>query len=60
MIIVQYTADHEEPDCGNCEHVCDNFPCEESCGPEHGWHGYNRTETMKDEDWDGYGEIAEM
>lgn len=39
-----YTADHEEPDCMRCDHVCD--PCEfcgENCGAEHGWNGYKRT-----------------
>ena len=39
-----YTADDEMPDCGRCDHICDGFKCDKSCGPEHGWWGYCRTE----------------
>ena len=51
---ITYTADDEEPDCMQCDHVCgwiwtdykgkkhDN--CSEQCGAEHGWNGYKRTE----------------
>ena len=41
-----YTADDEEPDCGRCDN-CDTDAedfCAQSCGPEHGWYGYRRTE----------------
>ena len=51
---VVYTAEHEEPDCGVCDHQCDNCytdrygdihdKCVEQCGAEHGWHDYQRTE----------------
>lgn len=37
-----YNGDDEEPDCNRCEHVCDDFDCSGSCGPEHGWYGYER------------------
>lgn len=43
---VVYTADDEEPDCGQCDN-CDldgEYFCVKSCGPEHGWYGYQRTE----------------
>lgn len=40
----RYTVDDEMPDCGRCNHVCDNFKCEELCGPKHGWYGYEITE----------------
>ena len=39
-----YSADDEMPDCGRCDHFDDNFDCSESCGAEHGWYGYRRTE----------------
>lgn len=40
---IEYTADDEMPDCGQCDHVCDGFNCEKCCGPEHAWCGYRRT-----------------
>lgn len=43
---IVYTADDEEPDCGRCDN-CDldgEYFCVKSCGPEHGWYGYQRTE----------------
>ena len=49
-----YTADDEEPECIQCEHVCGytwtdykgkvHDRCSESCGPEHGWVLYRRVE----------------
>ena len=41
----RYTADDEEPNCGNCDHVCceSDYPCK-NCGPEYGWAYYTRTE----------------
>lgn len=52
---VIYTADNEEPDCMKCDHVCGWFwtdykgqkhdNCAEHCGVEHGWNGYQRTES---------------
>lgn len=41
---VTYTADNEEPECGRCDHFGDDFDCCSSCGSEHGWYGYIRTE----------------
>ena len=39
-----YTAEHEEPNCMRCDHVCDSCEfCSENCGPEHFWNGYQRT-----------------
>lgn len=48
---IVYTADDEEPDCGRCDN-CDldsEYFCVNSCGPEHGWYGYQRTEYIDDE-----------
>lgn len=45
-----YNADDEEPDCGKCDN-CDGdseYYCVHSCGPEHGWNGYERTERYGD------------
>lgn len=41
-----YTADDEEPDCGRCDNcdADDEEFCTQSCGPEHVWYGYRRTE----------------
>lgn len=47
--LIEYTVEDEMPDCGQCDHVCDNFNCEKLCGPEHGWWGYRRTERMVDD-----------
>lgn len=41
-----YTADDEEPTCNrcdNCDPDCEYF-CIHSCGPEHAWGGYIRTD----------------
>ena len=39
-----YTAEHEEPNCMRCDHVCDSCEfCNENCGSEHFWNGYQRT-----------------
>lgn len=49
---VVYTADDEEPDCGRCDN-CDldsEYFCANSCGPEHGWYGYERTKYIDDEE----------
>lgn len=48
---VIYTADEEEPDCGQCDN-CDGsiLDCSKFCGPEHGWHGYQKTEYVDDEE----------
>ena len=47
-----YTADEEEPDCGRCDN-CDldsEYFCVNSCGPEHGWYGYEGTKYIDDEE----------
>lgn len=41
-----YTADDEEPKCGRCDYFSDGFDCCGSCGAEHGWYGYKRTELV--------------
>lgn len=51
---VIYTADNEEPDCGQCDLQCSNCwadsygdihdHCATDCGSEHGWKMYKRTE----------------
>lgn len=43
-----YTADDEMPDCGRCDYITGDFDCCGRCGPEHGWGGYERTETEDD------------
>ena len=43
--IKTYTANDETPDCMRCEHVDGSFDCCGSCGPQHGWYGYIRTES---------------
>ena len=40
---VIYDADDEEPDCMMCDHCQSDCLCE-SCGPEHWWYYYARTE----------------
>lgn len=38
------TVDNEEPDCGRCDHICDDDKlCNKYCGAEHGWNLYTRT-----------------
>ena len=44
---VYYNADCEEPMCSRCEHITDDFDCENMCGSEHGWFGYERVEIIK-------------
>lgn len=39
---IEITADDEMPDCGKCDHCCDDFDCGKLCGAEHGWLGYRR------------------
>lgn len=48
--VIYLNADDEEPDCGRCIHFVDNFDCSGSCGPEHGWYGYEREVLEKDEE----------
>lgn len=48
-----YTADDEEPKCNCCDHICDDFACNKLCGPEHFWNGYERTELVKENEYDG-------
>ena len=46
-----YTADNEFPDCGSCDHICDDSKFYvRYCGAEHGWAGYQRTEILDDND----------
>lgn len=45
----RYTAADEEPNCGRCDHVCDDFDCSGKCGAENWWAGYIRTESIVDE-----------
>lgn len=42
-----YNADDEMPDCGRCDHCCDDYDCSGSCGSEYGWYGYKRTDFDK-------------
>lgn len=47
--IIEYTADDEEPKCGECDNV--QMPdkwCVENCGANNGWNGYRRTEIVKE------------
>ena len=47
-IAIEYTADDEMPNCGKCDHICDDFNCCDWCGAEHGWWGYKRTVVIDD------------
>ena len=38
-----FTADHEEPCCGECDYVCASQTICNHCGPEYGWCNYQRT-----------------
>lgn len=51
MKTIEYTANDEIPECGQCDHFdgSDGFKCEERCGPAHGWFGYRRTEIVEDD-----------
>lgn len=42
-------ADDERPNCGRCDNCDGNseYYCIHSCGPEHGWNGYERTERVE-------------
>lgn len=44
---LKYNADLEEPNCLQCDHICDDFKCDKWCGPEHGWWGYRSTEKIE-------------
>ena len=48
--IFVYTADNEEPDCMQCEHVCDSYEkfCSK-CGPKYYWYNYVRIEIENEE-----------
>ena len=39
-----YTADDEEPNCMNCDHICGSQERCNKCGPEYWWQYYERTE----------------
>lgn len=44
---ITYTVDDEEPNCGNCDHVCDSDKwCMKNCGSANAWNGYARTERL--------------
>lgn len=47
---IEYTADDEEPTCRNCDHNGDDFLCDKSCGPVHGWWGYVHSEIIREDD----------
>lgn len=38
-----FTADHEEPNCGECDYACGSETMCKHCGPEYGWCSYQRT-----------------
>lgn len=48
LVLHEYNADNEEPDCMKCEHVNDyNYDtCCNCCRPEHGWAEYVRYEQI--------------
>lgn len=46
---ITYTADDEDPKCGRCDYFVDGFDCSGSCGAEHGWYGYSRTERYEND-----------
>ena len=50
MGLIEYTANDEMPNCGQCDHFdgSDGFKCEKWCGPEHAWFGYRRTERSEE------------
>ena len=39
------TVSNKFPDCMKCDHMGGDFDCCGSCGPQHGWYGYIRTES---------------
>lgn len=45
--LIIYDADDEEPKCGRCDNCIGKFDCSGSCGPDHGWYGYIRTERIE-------------
>ena len=42
---IVFTADDEMPDCMGCDR-CDDCDNGQYCGPEYGWVGYRRTESV--------------
>ena len=42
----RYTAADEEPDCGRCDHVCDDFDCSGKCGAENWWMKQTKKDTQ--------------
>lgn len=58
---VVYTADDEEPNCGQCDLQCGNCwtdsfgdihdHCATDCGSEHGWKMYKRTVPTAAQRW---------
>ena len=47
--VIVYDADMEMPVCIHCDNFGDeHFNCGKSCGPEHGWYGYRRTEIIEE------------
>lgn len=47
--IVLLTVDDEEPICHRCDNNDDEYVCDIMCGPEHGWHGYERAVVIREE-----------
>lgn len=45
-VVLEYTADDEEPNCMLCDHVTSKYGCNNSCGANHCWCGYRRSETL--------------
>lgn len=47
---VIYTVDDEEPICNKCDHCYeDESYCENQCGANHAWNGYERVERSVEE-----------
>lgn len=46
---VIYNADDEEPKCERCDNNDEDsgYYCVHSCGAEHWWNGYERTERIE-------------
>ena len=56
-----YTADTEEPDCGRCDHVCDDQEyCNETCGAENFWNGYERIEYIEESVKEKYPDYSDI
>lgn len=43
---IVHTADDEEPNYNRCDNADCEYLCIHSCGAEHGWNGYERTEEI--------------